>query len=169
MHNRGFMLMEILVVLGVVAILGLSFSHYRFSVDNRLSQAAFIGQYETAKSIAKYGQLLKTQGFSNQNWLTPGQISEQTKENKENPQWHVFAQKISRIIDDTEHANDFEISFAGDQATVRFKLADEIDLTGYPLQKKTVNDQKYAIVSTPASPPQGRLSAIYNQLMQESP
>ena len=140
----GYTLIELLVVVAMVSVLiSITVVYSMNTAADRLAEADFQEHYLKAKNILLHAQSLYVQGFRSATDLNIEQLQTAT----DGSNWEVFANEISEITDG--HAvDDFKIRISNADIQVKFFIADDIVLNGYPVQRQRVADGKDEIILT---------------------
>lgn len=134
----GYTLIEVLIVVAMVSVLvGLTITYTVKEANLRLAELEFREHYQKAESILIHGQTLHTQGFRSTTALNITQLSAATQGSN----GEAIADQIAKITADYT-GDDFKIRFADKYIQVKFLVADEVVLNGYPVSKQSMVGSK---------------------------
>ena len=122
-----------LIVVALLSVLAMLYTTLRTD-DINLSarQIDFVARYQQFKELAVYADSLHRQGFRSQNQINLDQLKRATR----NTAWQASANKILGIANRYDiKAGDFTMLFGSSVVQLRFPIADDIVLDGYPLAR----------------------------------
>ncbi|MXX99092.1 MAG: prepilin-type N-terminal cleavage/methylation domain-containing protein [Gammaproteobacteria bacterium] len=142
--SQGYTLIEVLIAVAMIAVLvGVAAAYRMNNVNLQLAELDFQERYNIAKNILLHAQNLHTQGFRYSGALD----IEQLKVAARGGDRQASVNRISKITADYAK-DDFKMYFNAQDIRVRFLVADDVVLKGYPLQRHRIAGDKDEVVLT---------------------
>lgn len=162
--TKGFTLVEILVIMGVLSVLAIAYTTLRVNdVAHSTEKINFLTHYQKLKELAVYADILHRQGYRSDHSLDIDQLVIATR----GTQWEASASKISELARQYAiKAEDFAMLFGVAGAQLQFYVADGVDLEGYPLERTEVaGNSDLVVLHSRTLAKQSRAVMINRQLL----